>query len=204
MNIQISVMKPCQKKLLKATHKLHSLLPDTKITVAIVKQNLILSRSTTIWTRRETRWQSRRTLSSPPLMSTPKSQLVAGQPLIKKKTGTQKRKYLACSLTYSAKSTRVSLDLSFPLSFQIFPLVNPVGFIAKIYSQHMITLLHLQCCHPSPTYYPLLSRLFKRPTFWSPYNLFSTQQPGGSFIKHKSSLVTPLYTTIHGFLMYFQ
>ena len=32
----------------------------------------------------ETRWQSTRTLSSPPLTSTPKSQLTAEQPLIKK------------------------------------------------------------------------------------------------------------------------
>ena len=43
------------------------------------------------WFGEETRWQSRRTLSSPPLTSTPKSQLTAEQPLIKK-TGTYPKK----------------------------------------------------------------------------------------------------------------
>lgn len=61
-----------------------------------------------------------------------------------------------------------------------FPLVNSLGFTAKIYPQNMPTL-HFQCCHPDPLYYPLSFRSFKGPPVWSPYNLFSTQETTESF-----------------------
>jgi len=51
-------------------------------------------------------------------------------------------------------------------SLQIFPLANPVGIIAKIYPQQMLTLLHFQCYHTSPI--PSLIQIREHNTFSYP------------------------------------